>query len=171
LVRDPLPAEFEALLERRRRLGQDLLDEVWEGVYVMNPAPAERHGDIAQQLAVLLDGPAREAGLVPMVSIFNLGEPDDYRIPDGALHRERGNRVYVPTAPLVVEIVSPADDTREKIPFYAAHGVEELLIVNPEARSVQWLGLTAAREYAPIERSRLIELSAAELAARVDWPE
>jgi hypothetical protein len=28
LVRDPAPPEFQALLERRRRLGQDLLDEV-----------------------------------------------------------------------------------------------------------------------------------------------
>ena len=32
LVRDPQPVEFEQLLERRRVLGQDLLDEVWEGV-------------------------------------------------------------------------------------------------------------------------------------------
>jgi hypothetical protein len=31
-VRDPQPTEFEALLERRRQLGQDLFDEVWEGV-------------------------------------------------------------------------------------------------------------------------------------------
>ena len=38
LVLDPPPADFEALLERRRKLGQDLLDEVWEGVYHMNPA-------------------------------------------------------------------------------------------------------------------------------------
>ena len=171
LVRDPYPAAFEALLERRRRLGQDLLDEVWEGVYVMNPAPAERHGDIVQQLAVLLDGPAREVGLVPMMSIFNLGQPDDYRIPDGGLHRERGNRVFVPTAALVVEIVSPSDDTPEKIPFYAAHGVDELLIVDPETRSVTWFGLTAGADYAPVERSGLVELSAAELAARLDWPE
>src|SRR5438876_367493 len=52
LVQDPAPVEFEQLLERRRALGQDLLDEVWEGVYVMNPAPAEGHADIAQQLAV-----------------------------------------------------------------------------------------------------------------------
>ena len=29
LVRDPQPVEFERLLERRRLLGQDLLDEVW----------------------------------------------------------------------------------------------------------------------------------------------
>ena len=63
LVRDPQPAEFEALLERRRQLGQDLLDEVWEGVYHLNPAPHRRHAHIAQQLAVVLDGPARAAGL------------------------------------------------------------------------------------------------------------
>ena len=37
LVRDPQPVEFEQLLERRRALGQGLLDEVWEGLYVMNP--------------------------------------------------------------------------------------------------------------------------------------
>ena len=98
LVKDPPPAGFEQLLERRRELGQDLLDEVWEGVYHMNPAPAARHADVAQQLAVLLDGPARAAGLVPMMSIFNLGEPDDYRVPDGGLHRARpgAEDVYLP---------------------------------------------------------------------------
>jgi hypothetical protein len=32
LVRDPQPKEFQALLERRRRLGQDRYDEVWDGV-------------------------------------------------------------------------------------------------------------------------------------------
>jgi len=40
LVRDPRLAEFEALLQRRRRLGQDLYDEVSDGVLHMNPAPA-----------------------------------------------------------------------------------------------------------------------------------
>ena len=70
LVLDPPPADFEALLERRRQLGHDLLDEVWEGVYHMNPAPHQRHAHAAQQLAELLGAPAREAGLVPMISIF-----------------------------------------------------------------------------------------------------
>ncbi|MGA2010896.1 MAG: hypothetical protein ABSH51_10270 [Solirubrobacteraceae bacterium] len=77
----------------------------------MNPAPAGRRADIAQQLAEILGPPARRAGLVPMLSIFNLGEPDDYRVPDGGLHREREDRVYYATAALVVEIVSPADET------------------------------------------------------------
>jgi Uma2 family endonuclease len=170
IVRDPQPAEFEALLERRRRLGLDLFDEQWGGVYRMNPAPAERHAYVAQQLAVLLDGPARTAALVPMISPFNLGELGEYCVPDGGLHRELGDRVYVPTAALVVEIVSPGDDSWNKLPFYAAHNVDELLIVDPQEHRVHWLGLRADGDYRPIERSTLVELGAAELAERIDWP-
>jgi Uma2 family endonuclease len=171
LVRDPPPAEFQALLERRRSLGQDLLDEVREGVYHMNPAPHRRYAHIAQQLAELLGTPARAAGLVPMISIFNLGEPEDYRVPDGGLFRPRPDEVYVPTAALVVEIISPDDKTWEKLGFYAAHGVDELLIVDPQARRVQWLGRQSDGQYGPVERSALIALGADELAARIDWPE
>ena len=169
LVGDPQPAEFEALLERRRQLGQDLFDEVWEGVYHMNPAPSGRHADVVQQLAVLLDTPARDAGLVPMVSIFNLGEPGDYRVPDGGLHEQREDRVYYATAALVLEIVSPNDRTWDKLPFYAAHGVGELLIVDPQERTVQWFAL-AGEQYQPVEASGLIELGPDELSRRIDWP-
>jgi len=171
LVLDPQPAEFEALLERRRRLGQDLLDEVWEGVYHVNPVPHARHAYIAQQLAELLGPPARGAGLLPMMGIFNLGEPDDYRVPDGGLLHPGPGEVYVPTAALVVEIVSPDDTTWEKLGFYAAHGVGELLIVDPQERRVHWLELQPEGEYRPVERSGLIALGPAELAARIDWPE
>ena len=172
LVRDPQPVEFEQLLERRRALGQDLLDEVWEGVYHMNPAPAARHAEVAHQLAVLLDEPARTAGLVPTMSIFNLGAPGDYRVPDGGLHRARpgGAEVYLATAALVVEIVSPDDETWEKLDFYAAHHVDELLIVDPDKRQVDWIGRTPAGDYAPLERSRLIDLGPEELGGQLDWP-
>jgi Uma2 family endonuclease len=146
LVCDPPPAEFEALLERRRELGQDLLDEVWEGVYHMNPAPHQRHAHIAQQLAVILDVPASDAGLLPMISIFNLGEPDDFRVPDGGLFRPGPDEVYASTAALVVEVLSPGDDTWEKVPSYASHGVDEALIVDPDERRVQWLVLSPEGE-------------------------
>lgn len=169
LVRDPQPAEFEQLLERRRKLGQDLLDEVWEGVYHLNPVPAGGHAQIVQQLAVLLDAPARAANLVPMLSIFNLGESDNYRVPDGGMHRERANRVYYPTAALVVEVVSPGDESWDKLEFYAAHNVDELLILDPAKRSIDWMTLTAGR-YERIERSGLIDYGPAELAERIDWP-
>ena len=171
LVCDPPPAEFETLLQRRRELGQDLLDEVWEGVYHMNPAPHQRHAHVAQQLAELLGPPAREAGQMPMISIFNLGEPDDFRVPDGGLFRPRPDEVYVPTAALVVEIVLPDDKTWEKLGFYAAHRVEELLIVDPQERRVHLLALQPNGEYGPIERSVLIALGPAELAEQIDWPE
>lgn len=170
LVLDPPPAEFAALLERRRRWGADRHDEMWEGVLHMGPAPEYRHAEIAQQLAELLGPAARAAGLRPTMHEFNLGDSDrDYRVPDGGLHRPGASGTWLPTAALVVEILSPGDETMGKLPFYAAHHVDELLIVDPDKRSVQWLGLKDG-SYDPMQRSRLIELSAAELTQRIDWP-
>ena len=170
LVLDPQPSDFEALLEQRHRLGQDLLDEVWEGVYHVNLAPHSRHAHVVQQLAEVLGPAAREAGLVPMLSIFNLGEPDDYRVPDGGLFRPGPETMYAPTAALVVEVVSPGDKTYDKLSFYAAHRVDEALIVDPQERHAKWLGL-AGGQYEPLEASGLIELGPDELARRIDWPE
>lgn len=48
VVLDPLPVEVEQLIERRKRLGLDLYDEIWEGTYHMAPAPRYRHGDLDQ---------------------------------------------------------------------------------------------------------------------------
>ncbi len=110
---------------------------------------------------------AEAAGLEPSTD-FNLGTAGDYRIPDAGLLLPSSQGVYVPTVPLVVEIVAPGDETWQKVPFYAAHRVAELLSVDPRRHSVQWLALEQA-EYQPIERSGLIDLGPAELAARIDW--
>lgn len=164
------PQELLALDERRRRSGLDRLDEVWDGVLHVVPAPSGEHADITQQLAVALDAPARAAGLCPTMGEFNLGVSEaDFRVPDGGLHRSRPHGTWFPTAALVVEIVSPGDGTWGKLPFYAAHGVEELLIVDFAERAVHWLGLGGG-EYREIERSGVIELGARELAGRIDWP-
>jgi Uma2 family endonuclease len=171
LVRDPPPAEFDALLRRRRQLGQDLHDEIWEGVLHMNPAPSRRHAKVEGQLYVLLGPLAAAAGLV-MLGEFNLGQPDDYRVPDGALDHdtdESNESVFASSAALVFEVVSPGDESWENLPFYAAHAVSEVLIVDPQQRTVSWLGLDG-ETYRPLERSALIELGPAELAERIDWP-
>ncbi len=65
--------------------------------------------------------------------------------------------------------MSPGDESWEKLPFYARQRVDEVLIVDPQERAVHWRAL-AAGTYEPIERSGLIDVSAAELAARIDWP-
>jgi hypothetical protein len=44
-----------------------------------------------------------------------------------------------------------------------------VLIVDPQKRTVDWRGLDNG-EYRPIPRSGLIELTAGELATRIDWP-
>ena len=167
-VRDPQPAEFEALLERRRRLGQDLFDEVWEGVLHMNPVPHSQHGRLEWQPAGILAPLATSTGLRALCQ-FKLGEEVDYRVPDGALVRPDPDAVYVPTAALVLEIIAPSDETWQKLDFYAAHGVEELLIVDPQEKTVSWMELEAG-EYKHLKRSRLIELGTNELADQIDWP-
>jgi Uma2 family endonuclease len=170
VVLDPPTVGLEELLERRRRWGADHHDEVWEGVLHMGPAPHGRHVDVQQQLAELLGPVARAAGLCPTIGEFNLGDnAEDFRVPDGGLHRVREDILWYPTAALVLEIVSPGDESWEKLPFYAAHGVDEVLIVDPQERSVSWLGL-AGEEYRPIERSGLIDLGAQELGEQLDWP-
>src|ERR1700733_10957947 len=166
LVRDPQPAEFEALLERRRRLGQDLFDEVWEGVLHMNPALHSQHGRLEWQLAAIL-GPLAGAAGLRALGQFNLGVEGDYRVPDGALIRPGPDAVYLPTAALVLEIVSPGDESWGKLDFYAAHRVDELLIVDPQEKTVSWMALEGG-EYKHLKRSRLIDLGAAELAERID---
>ena len=134
------------------------------------PAPHGRHAKVAQQLAELLGPLARDSGLEPTMHEFNLGESEqDFRVPDGGLHREFSDRVWYPTAALVVEIVSPEDETWQKLPFYAAHRVDEVLIVDPEERSVHWFARSGG-EYRDIERSGLVELGPAELAALIEWP-
>jgi Uma2 family endonuclease len=169
VIGDPQPAEVTALIERRHKLDLDRCDEVWEGVLHMNPAPHRRHARVLQRLAVLLEDPAVAAGLVAAMGDFNLGEPDDYRVPDGGLFRPSPDEVYCPTAALVVEILSPGDETWDKLPFYAAHEVDELLVVDPEEHVVHWMALKSG-EYVDVESSDLIALGPAELADQIDWP-
>jgi Uma2 family endonuclease len=169
LVLDPETAGLGELMERRRRSGLDRLDEIWEGVYHMVPAPSYAHGDIDSQLHVILRPLATHAGLT-MTSQCNIGEGEhDFRVPDAALHRPGASGVWHPTAAMVIEVVSPGDESFEKLPFYAAHGVDEVLIVDPRQRLVSWFALRDG-EYRPVERSGLIELGRDELADRLRWP-
>ncbi len=164
------PPELEALLERRRQAGVDRLDEVWQGVRHMVPGPSFEHARVSQQLAELLGPPARAGGLVAAMSEFNLGESEyDFRVPDGGLHRTGAGGVWLATAAVVVEILSPDDESWQKLPFYAEHEVDEVLLVDLAERTVTWLALHHG-DYKPVQQSGLIELGPTELAERLDWP-
>ncbi|HXB63670.1 MAG TPA: Uma2 family endonuclease [Solirubrobacteraceae bacterium] len=169
LVLDSETTGLQELLERRRRFGADRGDEVWDGVLHMVPAPNYGHGSVEAQVIMTLGPKARAAGF-EVIGQSNLGEgEDDFRVPGIAMHRRGTGGTWHATAPLVVEIVSPHDESWEKLPFYAAHEVDEVLIVDPAKRSVDWLGLRDD-EYQPIDHSGLIDLGRDELATRIEWP-
>jgi Uma2 family endonuclease len=167
LIRDPEPLELKQLRERREALGIDHDDEVWEGVLHMNPPPSHEHERVLALLIRLL-GPYADAAHIEITGGVGLGDPDDYRRPDLALHRPGAPEQWHPTVALALEIVSPGDETWEKLPFYAAHDVDELVIVEPKDRRVRWFVLEAG-EYKPVGRSSLIELDADQLAAQLAW--
>lgn len=162
------PAPLADWLARRRELGQDLFDEVWEGVHHVAPAPHRRHGDVDDQIAALLRPLARQVGLWPSGPL-NVGESDDYRVPDRAYLRDRHMDTFVPTAAVVVEIVSPEDETFAKFPFYVSRGIEELLIVDPQASSVQWYRRDG-HGMASVPEGELLGITGADLTASIDWP-
>lgn len=132
----------------------------------MNPPPSFAHERIASELYWLLRPYADAAGLY----LVGIGAKDDNRVPDLAVQRPQdAEPQWQRTAAPVVEILSPSDETMDKLPFYAAHEVDELVIVDPDKRSVDWLRLRDGA-YQPTERSDLIELGAAELTQQINWP-
>lgn len=163
-----MPAHVAALVERRRSLGIDLHDEVWEGDYHMAPAPHPWHGYLDDEIAAALRPVARRVGLYG-TGPFNLGGPDDYRVPDRGLQRTLPATTFASTAALVVEIVSPDDETWAKLDFYAGHRVDELVIVDPTQRSVTWLALEEDR-YVEVRTSALLGVSADEVIRDISWP-
>lgn len=169
VVVGPRPAELQQLIERRHTLGVDLFDEMWEGSYHVVPAPSAWHAVLDNVLAVLLHPYARAAGLTG-TGPFNLGRPDDYRVPDRGYHRGEPAGTWIATAAMVVEILSPDDETYEKFGFYAAHGVEEILVVDPKARSVRLWRRGSVTAYEEASASALLDLSAAALTTEISWP-
>jgi hypothetical protein len=164
----PRPAELEALLEQRRARGLDLFDEMWEGALHMAPTPRATHGIVADELAGALSEAARRAGLRGP-GPFNLGTADDYRVPDGGYHRGAPTDVWVPTARIVVEVVPPDDETSQKLDFYFAHGVEELVVADPETRTVRWWR-RGDRSFEPVDVSLLLGVRVADVVSEIDWP-
>lgn len=170
VVLGPPPAELQRLIERRHSLGIDLFDELWEGSYHVAPAPDAAHGYIDNVLAVLLHPYAHAAGLVG-TGPFNLGSPGDYRVPDRGYHHGRPKGTWVATAAIVVEIVSPDDETYEKFAFYADHGVDELIVADPRTHTLAIWQRTQAGEYQQAAASALLGVNAADLATAIVWPE
>jgi Uma2 family endonuclease len=127
------------LLEQRRRLGIDGRDEVWEGVLHMVPPAFERHQRFEGELISVLKELARPLGLrvAPEVGFYQAD--DDFRVPDLAVYRpdQASARGLEAAAELLVEILSPQDESRIKLPWYAARDVREVLLIDRDTLAVE----------------------------------
>jgi Uma2 family endonuclease len=128
------------LIARRRRLGQDHFDEVWDGVYVMSPPADVEHFSVGSDLVTVLTIAVKWSGLGDVfagVAISDRKEDwkKNFRVPDVTVFL-KGNPAedcdthWCGGPDFAVEIVSPHDRSRKKIPFYEKIGTRELLIVD-----------------------------------------
>ena len=163
---DDVP-ELLARIEHRRVHGLDRYDEWWEGVYRIVTGPSPEHGEFVVALGAALLPRARMRGL-GLSSPLNVGvDKYDARVPDlGVFRRDtpRSSPAFVDTAELVVEVLSPGERAGEKLPFYASRGVKEYLEVDLVARSVRLLA-HGEGEWAPVDRSGVIDLTTTEVLA------
>lgn len=161
------PPEIANWLNRRRELGQDRRDEVWDGVYHVAPGPSKEHAYVDGEIAGVVRQRAKAVG-VYYTTAFNIGTLDDFRVPDGGLHRDRLPAVFVPTAAMVIEILSPGDETFAKFGFYWDHEVDEVLVADPAERTVRiW---QRGEDYVETGHSALLDVAGDTLAAELDWP-
>jgi Uma2 family endonuclease len=133
------PHVSDRLIEERRARGADRFDEVWEGVYIMAPAPNDEHQDIAggftEVFRALVDRRNRGKTRPGINLASDPGDWEhDYRVPDVAVFLDGSPAVCHGTfwsgpPDFLVEIASRWDKTREKMAFYSKLGTRELLIV------------------------------------------
>ncbi len=145
MVLDPY-LEQQVLAQRIGSDG-DQYDEVWEGVYIVTPLPNNDHQTIVGELVWLLQEVVRRGELGQVFPGVNLSDRDEgwkqnYREPDVAVFLRDTKAVNCGThwrgaADFLVEIISPGERTRDKIPFYGSIGVGELLIVDREPGALE----------------------------------
>lgn len=169
LFREPPPA-VDALIEERRRTGTDRFDEIWEGTHVVNPPPSFRHSTVAGLILDLLE-PGAEALRLVVRREVGIGGPNDHRIPgvvvaDTSDLDEAGH--YLLTAAIAVEVLSP-NERIYKRPFYLAHGVREVVVVDPQTGTVEWSVIAPdGAGYERITASGVLPIGPSDVAALLD---
>lgn len=127
-----------AMLDERRALGQDVRDEMWDGVLHVVPAPGGWHQRLSGEFFLVVAPLAKRRGLVPMMETGLYRADDDWRVPDQLFcNPEDFSDRGAEGAEVVVEFRSPRDETYQKMDFYAAVGVREMIVVHPEDRRVE----------------------------------
>jgi Uma2 family endonuclease len=134
------PDELKEIIRRRRRMGIDQFDEVWNGVYVMSPIADNEHQKLAYDLTKAIDEARCGDDAIRVYPAVNVSDREvkwkkNFRCPDAAVFLEgnpaedRGTHWYG-GPDFAVEVLSPRDRSRKKFAFYTKVGVRELLLID-----------------------------------------
>ena len=141
------PYVEEQVLASRVGTDGDKYDEVWEGVYIVTPLPSNEHQRLVNKLCMILSEVVAAKELGDVFSGVNLSDRNEgwdknFREPDVAVFLRSGCAIdrgthWQGAADFLVEIISPGERTREKIPFYSSIGVVELLVIDRDSWSLE----------------------------------
>jgi len=129
-------------LEERRSNGVDQRDEVWDGVLHVVPPASPRHQKFEFDLEAVLHPLVVAHGL----EIFHeagvyerIGDARSFRTPDLIISDPQhvSERGIEARAEIVIEVLSPEDESRKKFEFYARCGISEFWIVHPITRAIE----------------------------------
>jgi Uma2 family endonuclease len=142
-------------LARRKLTGMDRRDEMWEGVLHMPPAPNREHQRILDELIAFflpLLKRTKRGTLVSGINVFDeASAKENYRVPDAtfvsarreSVLTEDGVRGGAPDA--VIEIRSSGDESYEKLPFFAALGVREVIVIDRDTKKPEVFRLAGSQ--------------------------
>ena len=131
---------LDRIIRRRRTTGAARWDEVWDGVYFVAPLPNIEHqglsGDLYYTLRNALSG-WDGVSVFPSLNVSDREEnwQKNYRCPDASIFlpgnpaQDRDTH-WLGGPDFAVEILSPGDRARLKLPFYAGVGVREVLLID-----------------------------------------
>ena len=137
------PHALVTLRAEREARGLDRWDEVWNGVYIVMPLANNEHQSLATRIAARLLGPVeddRGGRVFAGCNVSDVADPaadwrTNFRCPDVAVFlpgnpaEDRGTH-WFGGPDCALEIVSRGDRSRQKLGFYAAVGVRELLVLD-----------------------------------------
>lgn len=145
----------DQIIRDREQRGINQFDEVWEGVYVVSPLADLEHQYISGILTSILVEVVQVPGLGRVYPGANVSDrehdwKDNFRVPDVVVVLRNGKARDCGThfcggPDFLIEILSDDDKSYDKLEFYAAIGVRELLVVDPDTRRVELFRLSGGK--------------------------
>jgi Uma2 family endonuclease len=140
--------------------------EILEGMLVVNPPPSLEHAVLTDRVGRALERVAPVGSAVNWASIgvYEHNSPDaEYQVPDVVVYRAPApgaSRLVGADVDVVVEVVSPANRRHPDYPAAVAtraprYRIVWALVVDPDARSLQWFRDGVAHPGGPVWASGL----------------